>query len=87
LNERPTLPFKTRGAKEIPLQVNDVLTHPMAGLHNGQSRERWKYRYLRVIKSPTIDRPDSGRILVENAVTGKRTDFYALLFGVGFREG
>jgi len=80
------LPVKGEGNKAKEVQVNDVLTHPMAGSERGPSRARWKYRFLRVTKYPTIDRLDSGRILVENTVTGNRTEHYALLFNIKFRE-
>jgi hypothetical protein len=84
LTTRTQYPVKGQGNKAKQLQVSEVLTHPMAGSEQGTSRERWKYRFLRVTKYPTPDRLDSGRILVENTVTGKRTEFYALLFNVRF---
>ncbi len=77
-------PVKGDGNKTKELQVSDVLTHPMAASEKGASRDRWRYRFLRVTKQPTIDRPDSGRLLVENVATGKRTEHYALLFNVRF---
>lgn len=83
MSNRSTLPVKTRGGNQIPLQVNDVLTHPMFGIDSAQ---KWKYRYLRTVKVSTPDRPDSGRIFVENVVTGKRGEFYAFLFGISFKE-
>jgi hypothetical protein len=86
MTQRAQLPVKTKGSGHVPLQVNDLLTHPMAGSDNGQSRGRWKYRYLRVTRFPTIDRPDSGRRFVENVMTGKRDEFYAMLFGVTFKD-
>lgn len=69
------------------VQVNDILTHPMAASESGGKRDKWHYRFLRVTRYPTPDRPDSGRVLVENEVTGKRKDYYALLFGVKFQGG
>jgi hypothetical protein len=78
-------PVKGEGRKTQELQVSDLLTHPMASSDRGASRDRWKYRFLRVTKYPDLDRPDSGRLLVENVVTGKRTEHYALLFNVRFQ--
>lgn len=77
-------PVRTKGSRQIPVNVNDVLSHPFATLDSGAGRNRWKYKFLRVTRLPTMDRPESGRVLVENAVTGKRTEHYAFLFGVGF---
>lgn len=74
---------KKRGSREFPVQVNDVVTSPIAAIVS--NRDRYKYRFLRVTRQPTIDRPDSGRILVENEVTGKRTEHYAILFNLGFQ--
>jgi hypothetical protein len=76
---------KGEGNKVKDVQVSDVLTHPMAGSERGASRDRWKYRFLRVTKWPTIDRPDSGRIIVENVATGRRTEHYAMLFNTRFQ--
>lgn len=78
-------PVRGDGKRAKKLQVSDILTHPMAGSESGPSRDRWKYRFLRVTKYPTVDRLDSGRILVENVVSGKRTEHYALLFNVRFQ--
>jgi hypothetical protein len=86
LSQRASLPVRKRGANFVPVQVNDELIHSMAGLDSGQSRAKWRYRYLRTTRQPTIDRPDSGRIFVENVLTGKRNEFYGILFGVTFRE-
>jgi hypothetical protein len=86
MNDRKYLPVKPRGANTVPVHANDILTHPFANLESGQNRDRWRYAFLRVTKPPRIDRLDSGRILVQNTVTGKRTEHYALLFGVSFRE-
>lgn len=85
MTDRKQLPFKGDGNRSKEVQVNDVLTHPMAASEKGESRDRWKYRFLRIVRQPAIDRPDGGRILVENVVTGKRTEFYALLFNVRFQ--
>jgi hypothetical protein len=79
------LPVRMHGATQIPLQVNEILNHPMGSLENVQHRDRWRYRFLRTTRVPTVDRPESGRILVENVVSGKRTEHYAMLFGVGFK--
>ena len=73
----------TQGARFV--QVNDTLTHPLEQSAKGSDRSRFKYKFLRVMRLPTVDRPDSGRILVENVSSGERKDFYALLFGVGFK--
>ena len=78
-------PVTGNGNKTKELQVSELLTHPMAASEKGASRDRWKYRFLRVTKVPTSDRIDSGRLLVENVVTGKRTEHYALLFNVRFQ--
>jgi hypothetical protein len=78
-------PVKGDGNKIKEVQVSEVLTHPLAGSEKGASRDRWKYRFLRVTRFPTIDRPDSGRLLVENVLTGKRTEHYAMLFNVRFQ--
>jgi hypothetical protein len=67
------------------LQVKDTLAHPMAASENSKLRDRWHYYFLRVTREPIPGRPDSGRILVENVLTGKRSEFYAALFGVGFK--
>jgi hypothetical protein len=67
------------------VQVNDVLNHPLEQGAKDKERARWRYKFLRVTRYPTPDRPDSGRILVENVATGKRDEFYALLFGAGFK--
>jgi hypothetical protein len=80
-----TQPQRARGGRQIPLQVNDTLTHPMASNSDGQTRSRWKYRYLRTTRPPISGRPDSGRILVQNEKTGDRREFYAILFGVTFK--
>jgi len=85
MTEHKLLPFKGDGNRSKEVQVNDVLTHPMAAAERGQSREKWKYRYLRTTRLPTPDRQDSGRILVENVVTGTRKEFYALWFNVKFQ--
>jgi len=76
---------KGEGNRVKEVQVNDVLTHPMAGAERGSARTRWKYRFLRIVRHPSIERPDSGRILVENVATGRRTEHYAFLFNVRFR--
>lgn len=86
MTDRIKLPTKARGSKQIPVQVNDVLIHPMAEGARDTQRSRWKYRYLRVTRQPTLDRPDSGRILVENEQSGDRKEFYAMLFGVTFKD-
>lgn len=78
-------PIKGQGTKVKELQVSEVLTHPMAGSEQGTSRDRWKYRFLRVTRFPTSARPDSGRLLVENLATGKRIELYAILFNVKFQ--
>ncbi len=78
-------PVTGNGNRTRELQVSEVLTHPMAASEKGPSRNRWRYRFLRVTKYPSPDRPDSGRLLVENIVTGKRTDHYAILFNVRFQ--
>lgn len=76
---------KDGGERRKVVQVNDILTHPMAATESaGASRDRWKYHFLRVTRYPTGDRPDSGRILVENHATGIRKEFYATLFNVVF---
>jgi hypothetical protein len=80
---KPT-PVRGWNNKSSKLQPNDVLQHPMAALEDSQSRTKWKYKFLRVTRFPSIDRPDSGRIMVENAATGKRTEHFALLFNVRF---
>lgn len=85
MSERPPVPVRHRGAKVVPLQVNDTLMHPMAEGVGINQRSRWKYKFLRTIRLPTLDRPDSGRILVENELTGVRKEFYAILFGIGFK--
>jgi len=85
MSERKLLPFKGEGSRSKEVQVNDGLTHPMAASERGQSRDRWKYRYLRTTRVPTPDRPDSGRILVENVATGIRKEFYSILFNVRFQ--
>lgn len=85
MSTRTQYPVRGQGNKVKELQVSEVLTHPLAGSEQGASRDRWRYRFLRVIRYPTPDRLDSGRILVENTVTGKRTEFYALLFNVRFQ--
>jgi hypothetical protein len=77
-------PVKGEGKKSKELQVSELLTHPMAGSEKGVTRDKWRYRFLRVTRYPSSDRPDSGRLLVENIVTGKRTEHYALLFNVRF---
>jgi hypothetical protein len=77
---------REQGSKSREVQVNEVITHPLSESASGNGRSRWKYRFLRVTRWPTPDRPDSGRILVENEVTGKRTEFYAMLFGLKFKE-
>jgi len=77
-------PVRGNGNRQKEVQVNEVLTHPMAESVQGASRERWKYSFLRVTRLPTVDRPDSGRILTENKVSGERKEFYALLFNVHF---
>lgn len=79
-------PVRGDGNRVRELQVNEVLTHPFAASEKGASRDRWRYRFLRVTKLPTIDRLESGRLLVENVATGKRTEHYALLFGIRFQE-
>lgn len=79
-------PIRGEGNRAKELQVNDVVTHPLASSESGPSRDRLKYRYLRTTRLPTPDRPNSGRILVENVATGKRTEHYAILFGIGFRN-
>lgn len=79
-------PVKGEGTRAKKVQVSEILTHPMAGTESGSSRDRWKYRFLRVTRFPTPDRPDSGRLLVENVTTGKRKEFFALLFNVRFQE-
>lgn len=86
MSQRTTHPVRGEGNRQKKVQVNEVLLHPMAGSESGSSRDRWKYAFLRVTRWPTPDRPDSGRILVENKVTGKRTEFYAALFSVGFKD-
>lgn len=78
-------PVTGNGNKTKSLQVSEFLTHPLAASEKGASRDRWKYRFLRVTRYPTPDRPDSGRVLVENKVTGKRTEHYAFLFNVRFQ--
>lgn len=78
-------PVHATGNKEREVQVNDTLTHPLEQGARGIDRTRWKYHFLRVTRFPTPDRPDSGRILVENVLTGRRTEHYALLFGVNFQ--
>lgn len=85
MTDRGSVPVKNRGSKKIPLQVNDTLIHPMAEGAKETQRSRWKYKFLRTIRFPTADRPDSGRILVENELTGDRKEFYAILFGIGFK--
>jgi len=80
-----TQAVRRRGTGFTPVQVNDTLTHVMAQIDSGTHRDKWKYRYLRTTRKPFTERPDSGRILVENVVTGKRTEFYAMLFGVTFQ--
>jgi len=79
-------PVKGEGKKSKKIQVSEILTHPMAAGEKGAARDRWRYRFLRVTRYPTPDRPDSGRILVENVVTGKRTEHFAFLFNVKFVE-
>lgn len=83
--DRKQLPVKAEGNSHREVQVNEVLTHPMAASEKGASRDRWRYRFLRVTRMPTADRPDSGRILVENEATGKRTEHFAFLFNVKFQ--
>lgn len=78
-------PVTGNGNRTRELQVSELLTHPMAGSERGAFRDKWKYRFLRVTRYPTPDRPTSGRLLVENVVTGKRTEHYALLFNVRFQ--
>lgn len=78
-------PIRGEGNRAKELQVNEVITHPMASSDKGASRDRWRYRYLRTTRVPTIDRPDSGRLLVENVATGKRTEHFAFLFNVRFQ--
>jgi len=78
-------PVTGNGKKTKELQVSEVLTHPMAGSEKGALRDRWKYRFLRVTRQPTPDRPNSGRLLVENVATGRRTEHYAMLFNVRFQ--
>jgi hypothetical protein len=85
LGSKTQHPITGKGNKVKELQVSELLTHPMASSEKGVSRDRWRYRFLRVLKYPTPDRPDSGRLLVENVVTGKRTEHYALLFNVRFQ--
>lgn len=77
-------PVKGEGKRRTELQVSELLTHPLASSEKGASRERWKYRFLRVTRFPSADRPDGGRLLVENVMTGKRTEHYAFLFNVRF---
>jgi hypothetical protein len=72
--------------KSKELLVNEILTHPLAANEKGVSRDRWRYRYLRTTRYPTVERPNSGRILVENVVNGTRTEHYALLFNVRYQE-
>ena len=76
-------PIRSHNHAEI--QVNETLTHPMASIETGSNRDKWRYKFLRVTREPWAGRPDSGRILVENVVTGKRSEKYALLFGVSFK--
>jgi hypothetical protein len=78
-------PVKMKGNTPVTLQVNDTLTHPLAGLESGSGREKLRYKFLRITRPPIEGRPDSGRILVENVASGIRKEFYALLFGVTFR--
>lgn len=85
MSQRKQLPVRTAGNKQREVQVNEVLNHPMEQGAGGSDRSRWKYRFLRVTRPPTVDRPDSGRILVENEATGKRTEHFALLFNVKFQ--
>lgn len=85
MTTRTQYPVKGQGNKTKELQVSEVLTHPLAGSEQGASRDKWKYRFLRITRYPTVDRPDSGRLLVENTVTSKRTEHYALLFNVRFQ--
>lgn len=85
MGSKTQYPVRGDGKKTKELQVSELLTHPMASSEKGVSRDRWKYRFLRVTRYPTPDRLNSGRILVENVVTGKRTEHYAFLFNVRFQ--
>lgn len=85
MGSKAQYPVTGNGNRAKELQVSELLTHPMASSERGASRDRWKYRYLRTTRYPTPDRPDSGRLLVENVVTGKRTEHYAMLFNVRFQ--
>jgi hypothetical protein len=85
LTNKTQHPVRGDGNRARDLQVSEVLTHPMAASERGASRDRWKYRFLRVTKYPTLDRPDGGRLLVENVATGKRTEHFAFLFNVRFQ--
>lgn len=78
-------PVRENNARTKVVQVNDTLTHPIANTVSDNQRSRWKYSFLRVTREPTIDRPDSGRILVRNLATGNITEHYSILFGVGFK--
>jgi hypothetical protein len=85
LTNKTQHPVRGDGNRVRDLQVSEVLTHPMAASEKGVSRDRWKYRFLRVTRYPTSYRPDNGRLLVENVATGKRTEHFAFLFNVRFQ--
>lgn len=86
MTSRTQYPVRGEANKAREVQVNEALTHPFASSEKGASRDRWRYHFLRVTRFPTPDRPDSGRILVENAASGKRTEHYAFLFNVKFKS-
>lgn len=75
---------RNNGNTAKAIQVNDTVTHPLAEAVN--DRSRFRYKFLRITRTPLPGRPDSGRILVENVASGERTEHYALLFNVRFKE-
>jgi hypothetical protein len=78
--------YRDEAGRARPLVPGVILPHPFLRrnqfLLNGASRDRYRYRFLRVTRLSDGARPYGGRILVENVGTCERREFYAHVFDV-----
>lgn len=81
--KQPTLKM-VRDETHKEVHTNETLLHPLNHGVSSKDRDRYRYKFLRVTRLPSIDRPDSGRIRVQNEATGVQSEHYALLFNVRF---
>lgn len=85
--KRNGVTYRDEQGRARPLVPSVILPHPFLRdgsrfLLRGQSRDRYRYRFLRVTRLPNGARPQSGRILVENLATQERREFYANVFDI-----